>query len=538
MRLPPLPLKILIILPWGLAVLVALFSRPPLPVDETRYLAVAWDMWREGHYLVPHLNGDPYSHKPPMLFWLMTAGWHLFGVNEWWPRLVAPVFGLGTVFMSMRLARILWPDRPEIPVTTAFILTGTLFWCLFTTLTMFDMVLAFFAVAALASLVFTARTGHWAGFLLTGALIGLGVLAKGPAILLHYLPVAISAPWWAVYLSGSDNTVLWSWTRWYTGVASSILCAVAIGLSWAIPAGIEGGEAYRDAIFWGQSAGRIVNSFAHARPFWWYLAVLPILVLPWFLWPPLWRGFRLLFKGPVDGAQRFCVIWFTSAFFVFSLVNGKQAHYLLPEFPALAILAAYIVKDQGVKRRIDSFLPGSFLILLAVIILISPSLPLTGRISETIADVNNYGALLMLVSGIAVILYRTHAMGICFATSASVVSIHLIAAPVLSTRYDLSPISNEIKMHQKAGKAVANFGKYHGQYHFLGRLISPLSVIGQVQDDEQHFLREHPDGIVVAYHKELPGGIKPISMHNYRHMTVTIWPAQALIDNPGIAERR
>ena len=84
MRLPPLPLKILIMLPWGLAVLVALNFRPPLPVDETRYLAVAWDMWREGHYLVPHLNGDPYSHKPPMLFWLMTAGWHLFGVNDWW----------------------------------------------------------------------------------------------------------------------------------------------------------------------------------------------------------------------------------------------------------------------------------------------------------------------------------------------------------------------------------------------------------------------------------------------------------------------
>ena len=165
-------------------------------------------------------------------------------------------------------------------------------------------------------------------------------------------------------------------------------------------------------------------------------------------------------------------------------------------------------------------------------------MPLTGRISETIAEINNYGALLMLVSGITVILYRSSARGICFAASASVISIHLIVAPLLSTRYDLSAISNEIQMYQKAGKAVANFGKYHGQYHFLGRLSNPVSVIGQVQGDEQHFLTEHPDGIVVAYHKELPGGIRPISMHNYRHMTVTIWPAQALIDNPGIAERR
>ena len=182
---------------------------------------------------------------------------------------------------------------------------------------MFDMMLAFFAVAALVSLVFTAQTGHWAGFLLTGVLIGLGLLAKGPAILLHYLPVAISAPWWVLYLSGSDNTIEWSWARWYTGVASSILCAIAIGLSWAIPAGIEGGEVYRDAIFWGQSAGRIVNSFAHARPFWWYLAILPILILPWFIWPPVWRGFRLLFAGPIDGGHRLCIIWFAAAFACF-----------------------------------------------------------------------------------------------------------------------------------------------------------------------------------------------------------------------------
>ena len=48
----------------SLAVLaIALPIRPPLPVDETRYLAVAWDMWLKGNYLVPHLNGAPYSHK-------------------------------------------------------------------------------------------------------------------------------------------------------------------------------------------------------------------------------------------------------------------------------------------------------------------------------------------------------------------------------------------------------------------------------------------------------------------------------------------
>ena len=56
---------------WIVMVATAIGFRPLLPVDETRYLAVAWEMWRDGNFLVPHLNGETYSHKPPLLFWLM-----------------------------------------------------------------------------------------------------------------------------------------------------------------------------------------------------------------------------------------------------------------------------------------------------------------------------------------------------------------------------------------------------------------------------------------------------------------------------------
>ena len=58
---------------WGLPIVATLVYRPVLPIDETRYLSVAWEMWLRGDFLVPHLNGEPYSHKPPLLFWLMNA---------------------------------------------------------------------------------------------------------------------------------------------------------------------------------------------------------------------------------------------------------------------------------------------------------------------------------------------------------------------------------------------------------------------------------------------------------------------------------
>ena len=51
---------------WLVILLTALLTRPLLPVDETRYASVAWEMWSRGDFLVPYLNGEPYSHKPPL----------------------------------------------------------------------------------------------------------------------------------------------------------------------------------------------------------------------------------------------------------------------------------------------------------------------------------------------------------------------------------------------------------------------------------------------------------------------------------------
>ena len=50
--------------------LVAIISRPLTPLDETRYVGVAWEMWLRGDFLVPYKNGAPYDHKPPLMMWL------------------------------------------------------------------------------------------------------------------------------------------------------------------------------------------------------------------------------------------------------------------------------------------------------------------------------------------------------------------------------------------------------------------------------------------------------------------------------------
>ncbi len=60
---------------------------------------------REHHWLVPYINGEPYSEKVPLLFWLIHAGWFVFGVNDVWPRVLEVIFGGAQLVLLSVLAR-------------------------------------------------------------------------------------------------------------------------------------------------------------------------------------------------------------------------------------------------------------------------------------------------------------------------------------------------------------------------------------------------------------------------------------------------
>src|SRR5512136_2938861 len=93
---------------WLALLVMGLIFRPLTPIDETRAVSVAWEMWQSGDFLVPHLNGMPYNHKPPLLQWCINILWMIFGVSEWSARLVAPLFALGNLVLTAKLARRLW----------------------------------------------------------------------------------------------------------------------------------------------------------------------------------------------------------------------------------------------------------------------------------------------------------------------------------------------------------------------------------------------------------------------------------------------
>jgi 4-amino-4-deoxy-L-arabinose transferase-like glycosyltransferase len=524
---------------WLILVMVALVCRPIMPIDETRIVAVAWEMWRDHSWLVPHLNSEPYSHKPPLLLWLINFSWWLFGVNDVTARLMSPLFGLADLALTARLADQLWPGRDDVERLAPLILVSTLPWTLWSTLTIYDMLLTFFTLLGLLGISRSAMHGTRSGWLLTGLAIGGGILSKGPVILLLILPVALLAPWWA------DRRPLSDWRYWYLYLAGAFLLGSSIALCWAIPAGIEGGEAYRDAIFWGQSAGRITHAFAHQRPWWWYLQLTPLLLFPWIFWPPLWSALRI-FKP--DRGSRFCLAQLVTALIFFSLISGKQVHYLLPLLPACALLGARALAAYPVPvTRRSQWLIGLMFMAVGTLFMLLPLVQSTANPQSEAARIAENAPLLLKLAiiGVGAFLLRWRpatpsagVRGITGAVIAGLVIAHLVYYEIARANYDMRPMAQQIALLQKQGFEVAHLNDYQGDFHFLGRLRRPLYVINS-PSKLTDWVRHHPnDYLVIAYRPQgelLETGA--CFAQNYRGRRITLWQTATLIANPGLMEK-
>jgi 4-amino-4-deoxy-L-arabinose transferase-like glycosyltransferase len=486
---------------------------------------------------VPHLNGETYSHKPPLFFWLMTASWWLFGVNDWSLRLIAPLFSLATLYLSALLARNLWPERRKIEDLSALILLGLFFWNAYSTLTMFDMMLAFFVILGIYSLQRLAFSGlSFQRWLLLGVAIGGGVFSKGPVILLHLLPVAVLAPWWL-----KQRPVVFHWKQWYLGLGLAVLIGSIIALSWAIPAGIAGGEAYRNAIFLDQTSGRLVKSFAHQLPWWWYLETLPLLLLPWLLFRPLWSGLRQL--NLQDSGLRFCLAWALPVFIAFSLVSGKRLHYLLPLVPALALVLARAIDDISDLKLINRghVVIVSVLGFLGAVLALLPWLNLTFNWRPELSLISPvWGGLLLIVSVALAFAKscdaREAVLYVCIASITAVLIVECGFFSIKADHYDTSIAANKIGSLMKENRDIAFYGsKYHGQYHFTGRLEHPITVIAD-GNGLRSWAENHQNGYIIVNYTESAKALEPMLAYHYpnKGQNVGLLSAKALLENPAL----
>jgi 4-amino-4-deoxy-L-arabinose transferase-like glycosyltransferase len=344
-------------------------------------------------------------------------------------------------------------------------------------------------------------------------------------ILLHTLPAALAAPWWRPGLAGGERT---DWRRWYGGLLLGLLGGGIIVGAWLLAAVLRAGPAYANAIGYHQTADRLVRSYSHRRPWWWYLPLAPALALPWTFWPPLYRGLTRL-RGCGDAGVRFAVAACAPAFVIFCFISGKQAHYLLPLLAPLALLGARALDDLGDTVWARSFWPLSALLAVGAVTLLL--LPATRPHQAWLAELPSYvpaalaaAALLLAPAARAPLRRACLVTGLLFTLAFA--TVYVGAMQALGPRYDLRPAAAQVAQAQAAGAPVAYVGRYHAQFSFLGRLRQPLAELRGYQLPD--WAAAHPDGYVVVGCEGEPKPPAGIFQQPYRSGSLRLWPVARL----------
>lgn len=335
------------------------------PSDEPRFGQVAREMVQSGDYLAPRVNGEPYKEKPPLLFWAISAASIPFGdVTEFSARAPSGIAGLAMVLFTYLLALRLYGRRVAW-WSGVLLMTMNLFWWEARTVRT-DMLLAACMTGALIAFWrwHEERSTRWL-LALYGA-IALGLYAKGPPALVFPLLFAVVFYW----KRGEERRGL----HLVLGTAA----AVALVLAWFIPARMAlppaavespgagvASEAFRQII------GRFLLGVSKAQPPWYYVFNLPVNLLPWALFLPWVLPWVWKRRGE-DDRMRLLLAWTVPALIFFSISIGKRAVYLLPLFPALAILMSRSIlelmdSDRATWRRRTGYVWVGFLMALGAI---------------------------------------------------------------------------------------------------------------------------------------------------------------------------
>jgi len=508
--------------PFALIALVAavlilqVLLRPALPVDETRALSVAWEMHLSGNPFLLTENFAPYSHKPPLLYWLINLAWLVTGPSELAARLVGPAMALIVLALTARLARRIWPDDTTLSARAIMVLAGFSFFILFAGTTMFD---ALLTIPVLLGALAIWRIGQGHGgrdvFLMLGTAFGIGVLAKGPVIFIHLLPLLLSLPLWAPTLP-VRGTLL-------RGLGLALGIALVLVAVWLVPALIMMDAATRLELLWSQSAHRVAGSLGHGRPFWFLLALLPVLLFPWGWSWRLWRALPGI--AFADAGGKFCAIWAVSGLVLFSFIGGKQLHYLMPQLPAVAMLMARAMSPSLRQSR-----GGSLAFLL-------PALTGAAALAFALRLIPATGALADLRPLWAVLLFAAVCFGLAAATwrlpllrghltlgIGLVLALHaLVATTALAPGFSTLPIAGRLAPFVAQGIAVVGM-PYEAMFNFPARLTAPVAT--PAPDELSAWKAAHPGGVVAG--PVATAGIPdaPSETFRFRGQDFGLWPVK------------
>ncbi len=312
---------------------------------EPREALAVQDIVERGEWLFPLKRAAAIPSKPPLFHWSAALVSRMKGeLDEATIRLPSAFYATLGVLVVFVLGRKLF--GAEVGLVGGAILATTMLYGKQALSARVDMTLCFFVTASLA-LFYSLYRGlltRQLWFYVFYAVVGVGALAKGP---LGILLPALVAGSFALLKQRWD---LISKFCLHPGAILTLLLA----LGWYAIAITRGGEGFVNRQLLEENLERFFGGSGHSHPFYYYIPYLFSQGLPWSLFLPfvLWDSFKKSSLARDD--KLFLALWLAVMFVFFSLSLGKRPVYLLPVYPALALVTAVWIDEEngalGVRR--------------------------------------------------------------------------------------------------------------------------------------------------------------------------------------------
>jgi len=305
--------------------------------DEGRYAEIAREMAVNHDWVTPRLNDLKYFEKPPLQYWLGAATFEAFGVNEWTARLPSAVAGfLAVVAVGWTAGRLAGADAG---VFAAAALAATVWHAGLAHMLTLDSVLSFFMTLSLCAFLLAqraklSRTVERNWMLVAFAAAAAATLTKGL--------LAVAIPGATLVLYSLLTRDFGPWRRLHA--LPGIVVYLAIAAPWFVLVSRANPE-FAHFFFVREHLDRFLTETHNRTGEWWYF-------VPWFLlgsmpWLLVWavtfsRSWRDAARAQNNFSwERFCVVWAAFIFVFFSVSGSKLPSYILPMFPALALVLGF-----------------------------------------------------------------------------------------------------------------------------------------------------------------------------------------------------
>jgi 4-amino-4-deoxy-L-arabinose transferase-like glycosyltransferase len=416
--------------------------------DEPRYAQVAREMLARHDWITPTLGGKPWLEKPPLYYWQAMLSYRVFGVSDWAARLPSAI---DATLMVVATYLFLRRFRPGFQLDGALITASAAGVIGFARAASMDMPLAAAFTIALLAWYGWYESGRKHYLALFYLFAGFGMLAKGPVA-----PVLAAAVIAIFTLAKGERRLVWQ-TLWIPGIV--IFCAVT--LPWYVAVQLRNPEFFRVFILEHNLARFGSNLYHHKAPFWYYVPVLLLGLLPWivFMLAALlatvrgWWAEKRQFMQSEHALNAFLVIWLVVLVLFFSVSQSKLPGYILPVLPAGTLLLAEYLRRHATEDERPLILLTALHSVVAALLVV-PALMLQYILLQHRLP---WGTAAQVSSGLALLLAITMAMtlrrqqGLRMLRLVTLVPVLLavwavlrIGAPALDATISARPLAKEI----------------------------------------------------------------------------------------------